>query len=110
MEAADLLAHDRVTARVVDVSTIKPLDEEGVRGMAADVALVVTTEEHSIIGGLGSAVAECLADVPGRAPLLRLGIRDRFGESGLADELLQKHGLQPKGIRDQILHTLRRYK
>jgi transketolase len=88
------------------VSTIKPLDEALVKDAAAQAVLVVTVEEHSIIGGLGSAVAECLAETRPAAPLLRLGVRDCFGESGLADELLEKHGLQPKGIRTSIIQRL----
>jgi hypothetical protein len=66
-----------------------------------------TVEEHSIIGGLGSAVAEVLSALPNHAPLLRLGVRDVFGESALADELLEKHGLQAGGIRESILAALR---
>jgi len=106
LAAAEDLARDGVDAGVVNVSTIKPLDETRVREAAAKAALVVTAEEHSIIGGLGSAVAECLAEARPAAPLLRLGVRDCFGESGLADELLEKHGLQPRGIRASILRRL----
>jgi transketolase len=106
LDAAELLLGDGVAARVVNVSTIKPLDEAGVRSAAKDVALAVTVEEHSIIGGLGSAVAETLAGLPSHAPLLRIGALDRFGESALADELLQKHGLQPDGIRRSIVAAL----
>ena len=106
LAAAEALAQDGVEAGVVNVSTIKPLDEALIKEAAAQAALVVTVEEHSIIGGLGSAVAECLAETRPAAPLLRLGVRDCFGESGLADELLEKHGLQPKGIRASILHRL----
>jgi transketolase len=106
LAAAEDLAQDGVEAGVVNVSTIKPLDEALVKAAAAQAALVVTVEEHSIIGGLGSAVAECLAETRPAAPLLRLGVRDCFGESGLADELLEKHGLQPKGIRASIIQRL----
>ena len=104
--AAVELARDGVDVGVVNISTIKPLDETTVREAAAKAALVVTAEDHSIIGGLGSAVAECLAETRPAAPLLRLGVRDCFGESGLADELLEKHGLQPRGIRASILQRL----
>jgi len=106
LSAADELTGDGVDVGVVNVSTIKPLDEAAVRETAAKAKLVVTAEEHSIIGGLGSAVAECLAETRPAAPLLRLGVRDCFGESGLADELLEKHGLQPGGIRASILKKL----
>jgi transketolase len=106
LAAAEDLARDGVETGVVNVSTIKPLDEPLVKDAASQAVLVVTVEEHSIIGGLGSAVAECLAETRPAAPLLRLGVRDCFGESGLADELLEKHGLQPKGIRASIIQRL----
>ena len=81
--------------------TIKPLDRDLLIRSAADCGRVVTVEEHSIIGGLGSAVAETLAEeYP--AKLLRIGIRDRFGESGPAVELLHKYQLDAEGIYRQI--------
>jgi transketolase len=106
LEAADLLARDRVEARVVNVSTIKPLDRAGVLAGVAGVGRVFTVEEHNVIGGLGSAVAEVLAE-EAAVPLRRLGVQDQFGESGLADELLEKHGLQAQGIYASIISTLR---
>lgn len=109
LEAAELLARDHVEARVVNISTIKPLDAQGVLAEATDMGMAFTVEEHSILGGLGSAVAEVLAEGrSGVTPRLqRLGIRDQFGESGLADELLEKHGLQAEGIRASVLKGLR---
>ncbi|MDI7276348.1 MAG: transketolase family protein, partial [Anaerolineae bacterium] len=104
LEAAELLARDGLGARVVNVSTIKPLDAEAVRREAAGLQRAFTVEEHSILGGLGSAVAEVLAE-EARVPLTRLGVRDQFGESGLADELLEKHGLQPAGIRASVVRA-----
>ena len=106
LQAADLLAREHVDARVVNVSTIKPLDRVGVLQAVTSVGHVFTVEEHNIIGGLGSAVAEVLAE-ESAVPLTRLGVRDQFGESGLADELLEKHGLQPQGIYSSIMSTLR---
>jgi len=106
LAAAEQLAREGVDAGVINISTIKPLDETAVWEAAAKAALIVTAEEHSIIGGLGSAVAECLAETRPAAPLLRLAVRDCFGESGLADELLEKHGLQPSGIRASVLQRL----
>jgi transketolase len=108
LEAADLLAKDGIEARVINVSTIKPLDVQNVLESAKGVQRVYTVEEHSIIGGLGSAVAEVLAEAPG-VPLTRIGVRDQFGESGLADELLEKYGLQPQGIRDSIIAPLMKH-
>lgn len=107
LEAAEMLARERIEAKVINISTIKPLDEEKVRQAASEVALVVSVEEHSIIGGLGSALAECLSSLAQPARLLRLGVRDQFGESGLADELLEKHGLQPADIYKSIRQALR---
>jgi transketolase len=106
LAAAEDFAQEGVEAGVVNVSTIKPLDEALVKDAAAQAVLAVTAEEHSIIKGLGSAVAECLAETRPATALLRLGARDCFGDSGLADELLEKHGLQPKGIRASIIQRL----
>lgn len=108
LEAAELLNQVHIAASVVNVSTIKPLDMPLVRSIAQQAALVVTVEEHNVIGGLGSAVAECLADSGQSVPLLRLGVQDVFGESGLADELLEKHGLQPRPIAASIQKALSR--
>ena len=107
LDAAELLARDRIEARVVNVSTIKPLDEAAVREAEQEAALLVSVEEHSIIGGLGSAIAECvsglaLSGAPTPPPLLRLGVHDAFGESGLADELLDYHGLTGEKVAVQI--------
>lgn len=95
--AAKLLEKDGIDAEVINMHTIKPLDEDLVVKSAMKTGKVVTVEEHSIIGGLGGAVAECLAE---KAPtqMLRIGIRDVFGESGPAKELLHKYGLDAEGI------------
>ena len=106
LEAAELLAQDRIEARVINVSTIKPLDEGVVRKAAGNVGLLVSVEEHSIIGGLGGAIAECVSEMAHHAPLLRLGVRDVFGESGLADELLEKHRLTSALIAEDIRGAL----
>jgi transketolase len=107
LDATDLLARDRIGAKVINVSTIKPLDEAAVRKAAGDVALLVSVEEHNIIGGLGSAIAECLSGIANTPSLLRLGVCDEFGESGLADELLEKHRLTGQLIAEDICRTLR---
>jgi len=108
LDAADILERDRIEARVVNISTIKPLDEATVREATDDVALIVSVEEHNIIGGLGSAIAECLSAIADTPPLLRLGVRDEFGESGLADELLTKHRLTGQLIAEDVHRALRR--
>lgn len=109
LDAADLLTKDGVHARVVNVSTIKPMPAASVLQAVKGCSHVFTVEEHNIIGGLGSAVAEAMAEHPG-APLHRLGVRDAFGESGVADELLEKFGLQPQGLYKSITSTLRKKK
>jgi transketolase len=106
LEAAELLAQRHFEAKVINVSTIKPLDSPAVLSAIEGAALMVSVEEHSVIGGLGSAIAECTSAQAGVPRLLRLGVQDKFGESGLADELLEKHGLQPAGITAQILSSL----
>lgn len=106
LEAADLLVQDHVSARVVNVATIKPLNAEAVLNETAGICQAFTVEEHNVIGGLGSAIAEVLVSTA-KTPLARLGVQDTFGESGLADELLQKHSLQPAGIRDSVMRVLR---
>ncbi|HEX9977782.1 MAG TPA: transketolase C-terminal domain-containing protein [Acidimicrobiia bacterium] len=91
-EAAQLLADDGIEVHLVHVPTIKPLDEEGIVTAAQKTGFVITAEEHSIIGGLGSAVAETLSDrYP--VPVKRLGLADTFGESGPDDALLDKYGI-----------------
>ena len=99
LEAAELLEKDGIDAEVIDMASIKPLDEELILSSAAKTRRVVTAEEHNIIGGLGSAVAECLAE-KASAPfrMARIGIRDQFGETGTAAQLLHKYQLDGVGI------------
>ncbi len=104
--AAEALAAEGIEATVANVSTIKPLDAEGVLALASGLPLVVTVEEHSIIGGLGSAVAEVLAEAGHGPRLVRLGTRDVFGESATADELLDKHGLSGPMIAERVAREL----
>ncbi|MCR5668561.1 MAG: transketolase family protein [Lachnospiraceae bacterium] len=101
LEAAKLLAADGIHAEVINIATIKPLDEELIIASAKKTGKVVTVEEHSVIGGLGSAVAECLAE---KCPTLlkRIGVYDVFGESGPAVDLLHKYELDAEGIYKQI--------
>ncbi len=99
--AAELLAADGIDAEVVNICTIKPLDEELVIESAKKTGKVVTVEEHSIIGGLGSAVCECLSEkYPTK--VTRLGMQDIFGESGPAAELVEKYGLDAKGVYKSV--------
>ncbi len=101
LQAADKLAADGISAEVINIHTIKPLDEELVIASARKTGKVVTVEEHSIIGGLGSAVCETLSE-KSPTPVYRIGIRDCFGESGPALELVRKYGLDADGVYSQV--------
>ena len=101
LEAAEKLAADGVDAKVINIHTIKPLDEELVVAAAKETGKVVTVEEHSVIGGLGGAVCECLSE-KAPVPVKRIGVNDVFGESGPATALLEKYGLDAEGIYKQI--------
>lgn len=101
LEAAKLLEADGISAEVINIHTIKPLDGDLVVASAQKTGKVVTVEEHSIIGGLGGAVAEVLAE---KAPtkMLRIGVMDTFGESGPAKALIEKYGLDAKSIYEKV--------
>ena len=101
LEAAEKLAADGIDAKVINIHTIKPLDEELVTAAAKETGKVVTVEEHSVIGGLGSAVCDVLAE---KAPtkVMKIGINDTFGESGPAVELIKKYGLDSESIYQKI--------
>ena len=101
LEAAKLLEADGIDAKVINIHTIKPLDEELVVAAAKETGKVVTIEEHSVIGGLGSAVCDALcANHP--TPVYKIGINDTFGESGPAVELIKKYGLDAKSIYEKV--------
>lgn len=101
LEAADRLAEDGIRAEVINLHTIKPLDEELILKSAAKTGRVVTAEEAFIAGGLGGAVAELLGEkLPTK--MCRIGVRDQFGESGPAAELIHKYKLDGEGIYDQV--------
>lgn len=96
-----MLSQKGMEARVVNIHTIKPLDEEIILESARKTGKVVTVEEHSVIGGLGSAVCDVLsANLPSR--VLKIGIQDVFGESGPAAVLLKKYNLDGEGIYRQV--------
>ncbi|HEX8961342.1 MAG TPA: transketolase family protein [Geobacteraceae bacterium] len=105
--AAEVLAKEGISARVVHIATIKPLDREIVLKAARETGAIVTAEEHSIIGGLGGAVAELLGEEH-PAPLKRVGVRDRFGTSGKAEELLKYFGLTPEGLVEAAREVLQK--
>ena len=101
MGAADLLASDGIDAEIINIHTIKPLDEELVVASAQKTGKVVTVEEHSVIGGLGSAVCDALSE---KAPtkVMKIGVYDRFGESGPAVDLIKKYELDAESIYKKV--------
>ncbi|OGN83062.1 MAG: transketolase [Chloroflexi bacterium GWC2_73_18] len=106
LEAADLLAAEGIGAHVLHVPTVKPLDTDAVAAAAQRTGRVVTAEDHTIIGGLGAAVAETLGELA-PTPMRRVGIRDTFGESAPNDELLEKYGLTPRHVAEAAREVLR---
>ena len=97
LQAAEALANDGISARVVNIHTIKPLDKELICKCAKETGVIVTAEEHSIIGGLGSAVAEAVTECC-PVPVIKVGVNDEFGHSGPAVELLKEFGLSAENI------------
>ena len=106
LEAAKLLEEKGVRARVVNVSTIKPLDTETVLKAAKECKFIVTSEEHSVIGGLGSAVSEYLSEVH-PAKVVKHGIQDVFGQSADGETMLTNYGLRAKDIAETVLNNLK---
>ncbi len=103
--AAALLQKEGISARVLHMGTIKPIDRELVIKAARETGAIVTAEEHSVIGGLGGAVAELLGEAH-PVPIKRVGIQDRFGTSGKAEELLKYFGLLPEDLADAARELL----
>ena len=101
LEAAEMLAADGISAEVINIHTIKPLDKDLIIASAKKTGKVVTAEEHSIIGGLGSAVCDCLSENH-PTPVMKIGMQDVFGESGTAAALVEKYGLDGKGIYAKV--------
>ena len=106
LEAAKLLEEKGIKARVVNVSTIKPLDTETVLKAAKECKFIVTSEEHSVIGGLGSAVSEYLSEVH-PAKVVKHGIQDVFGQSADGETMLTNYGLRAKDIAQTVLNNLK---
>ena len=106
LEVANKLSEEGIEAKVINIHTIKPLDEDLIVAAAKETGKVVTVEEHSIIGGLGSAVCEVLAE---KAPtkVMKIGVNDTFGESGPAVELVKKYGLDTQSIYNRIKEFLK---
>ena len=101
LEAAEKLAAEGISAEVINMHTIKPLDEEAVIKAAAKTGKIVTVEEHSVIGGLGSAVCDVVAE-KAPAKVMKIGVNDVYGESGPAAELIKKYGLDADSIYEKV--------
>ena len=99
LEAKELLAAKGINARVINIHTIKPIDAEIITKAAKETGAIVTAEEHNIIGGLGSAVAEVVGE-NAPVPVLRVGMKDTYGHSGTVPALLEQYGLTPAAIAD----------
>jgi transketolase len=105
--AAKELASEGTQVRVVNLATIKPLDEAGILLLAKNTGAIVTVEEHQIAGGMGSAVAECLAKhCP--VPMEFVGVEDKFGQSGTPEELIEHYGMGVSHIKKAVLAVLSR--
>jgi transketolase len=109
LKAAQMLLEENIQATVVNMSTVKPIDAELIKRVAGESGAVVTCEEHSIIGGLGSAVAEVLSESI-NVPLVRVGIQDTFGSSGKSDELIKYFHLMPSDIVEAAKKSISRKK
>lgn len=105
LAAADILAEEGISVRVIDMHTIKPLDTEILLAAARDTGCIVTSEEANIVGGLGSAVSEYLTSVC-PVPVIRHGVEDAFGRSGAAQKVLEAYHLTPAGIADKVRQAL----
>ena len=103
--AADTLAEQGINARVINMATIKPLDRDIIVKAASETGAIVTAEEHSVIGGLGSAVAETVAET-NPVPVVRVGVEDTFGQSGPAAELLKLYGLSAENVVEKVKTAL----
>lgn len=106
LAAAETLDAEGISVRVIDMHTVKPLDEELVVKAAQETGCIVTTEEHNIVGGLGEAVCACVSErCP--VPVLRHGVKDVFGRSGKAEQVLEHYGLTADGIADKVREALK---
>ena len=107
IQAGEMLAEKGISAEIINIHTIKPLDEEAILASARKTGCVVSAEEHQINGGLGDSIAQCLSrNLP--TPLEYVGVNDSFGESGKPDELLKKYGLKDSNIVAAVERVLQR--
>ena len=105
LEASELLANEGIDARVINIHTIKPIDKELLCLAAKETGAIVTAEEHNVIGGLGSAVAEAVCEET-PVPVLRVGMQDTYGHSGTVPALLEQYGLTPAAIAENAKRAI----
>lgn len=106
LKAADMLKEDGISAGVVNIHTIKPIDKELICKVAENSGILMTVEEHSVIGGLGSAVSEVVTECY-PVPVIKIGVNDEYGHSGPAADLLKEFGLCAENIADKVRKTLK---
>lgn len=109
LTAAETLAAEGINARVINIHTIKPLDKDIIIRAAEETGLIITAEEHSVIGGLGGAVAEAVSEEH-PVPVIRIGVKDVFGHSGPAADLLKEFGLSAENITETVRNSVKRFK
>ena len=102
LEAAKILKEDQIDLAVVNMCSIKPIDKKAIESWKSKVSVIFTAEDHNIVGGLGSAVANVMAETPCPARLVKIGVPDTFGESGSPQSLYEKYGLDAIGISRTI--------
>lgn len=107
LEAAEILTSKGINARVINIHTIKPIDKDIIEKAAKETKFIITAEEHNIIGGLGSAVAEVLACSDYKAKLMMVGVEDKFGKSGKPDELFEVYGLTKENIAEKAINLIK---
>lgn len=109
IEAKEALKSEDINVRVINIHTIKPIDQNIIIDAAIETGCIVTAEEHNIIGGLGSAVAEVISENH-PVPLKRVGVEDTFGESGTGDKLLEKYGLTSENLVEAVKNIIKKKK
>lgn len=105
LEAKEMLAKEGINARVINIHTLKPIDSDLLVKAAKETGAIVTVEEHSVIGGLGSAVSEVLAETY-PVPVVKVGVNDTFGQSGKPNELLEYYGLTAKNVVEKVKRAI----
>ena len=106
VEAAKTLEAEGISVRVLDMHTIKPIDKEAIYAAAKDTGVIITAEEHNVMGGLGSAVSEVVCEMEKPVRVVKLGVEDSFGRSGNADAVLELYGITAANIADKVRKAL----